>query len=39
MYMDRRKSGVIGVLAVLGVAALLLNMPVQQAHAQTEYSI
>lgn len=28
MYMDR-KSSVIGVIAVLGVAAILLNMPVQ----------
>ncbi|MEM3103606.1 MAG: hypothetical protein QXL93_02885 [Candidatus Nitrosocaldus sp.] len=37
MYMDR-KSSVIGVIAVLGVAAILLNMPVQQAHAQA-YSV
>lgn len=37
-----RKSGTIGVLAVLGVAALLLNMPLQQAHAQAyqvEYTV
>lgn len=33
--MDRKKgSSVIGVIAVLGVAAMLLNMPFQQVHAQ-----
>lgn len=33
-----RKSGTIGVLAVLGVAVLLLNLPAQQVHAQA-YSV
>ncbi len=37
--MDRKKSSsVIGVVTALSVAAMLLNMPVQQAHAQA-YSV